>query len=173
MVGNKNRLYVALYPSGVVNNEERMYHWAFLIGPKAEKGSAVGGTRYHVKNTPFGGWQYEERPVPDVRTTGTLLVRITVAKITDEARLIEIFRSVPVVQNDPNWRCRTWLAQALAAIAADGTAVGTSVLDWATIEQKARQYAAQKTAEGRYGSGANLSVARPTFDLMEGKEVIA
>ena len=35
------------------------YHWAFLIGPKIEKG-IVPGVRCHVKNPPVGGWVYEE-----------------------------------------------------------------------------------------------------------------
>ncbi|KAH9824538.1 hypothetical protein Tdes44962_MAKER04358 [Teratosphaeria destructans] len=48
MPSNKERLYVALYPSGVVNNEERRYHWGFLTEPKIEGDDAVPGGRYHV-----------------------------------------------------------------------------------------------------------------------------
>ncbi|KAL9567436.1 hypothetical protein ACKAV7_008386 [Fusarium commune] len=126
MGGNKNRLYIALYPSGVVNNEERRYHWGFLIGPKNEKGAEVSGMRYHVKNHPIRSWIYEEIPLSNVRSTNNLLARIVIAKIEDEDRLVEIIRNTPVVQNDPNWRCRTWVAQALSRIAQDGMATGTA-----------------------------------------------
>ena len=57
-------------------------------------------------------------------------------------------RSIPVVQKDPGWRCRSWRANALAAMAKDGKAVGTSVLDWQRIEQMARRYVGEKTARG-------------------------
>ncbi|RDW93565.1 uncharacterized protein DSM5745_00887 [Aspergillus mulundensis] len=134
MVANKKRLYVALYPSGIPNNEERKYHWGFLVGPKMEGGGDVPGKRYHVKNNPVKGWEYQEVNLPDIRTTTTLLARILIAKIEDEERLVAIIRSIPVVQNDPDWRCRTWLAHALAAMTKDGKAVGTSELDWHKIE---------------------------------------
>jgi hypothetical protein len=72
MVANKKRLYIALYPCGVVNNEERRwlnpsaclypplmasyrYHWGFLIGPKVEEKQQAPGMRYHVKNHPISG----------------------------------------------------------------------------------------------------------------------
>ncbi|KAL6154774.1 hypothetical protein ACJBU6_06395 [Exserohilum turcicum] len=109
MTANKKRLYIALYPSGVVGNEERRYHWAFLIGPKVEKGKEVPGARYHVKNSPVGGCVYEEKDVLDVRLTNTLLGRILIAKVENEQRLVNILRNLPVVNGDPNWRCRTWV----------------------------------------------------------------
>ncbi|KAL4965893.1 uncharacterized protein BDV14DRAFT_52332 [Aspergillus stella-maris] len=107
-------------------------------------------SRYHVKNTPIKGWEYQEVDLADVRTTTTLLARVLVAKIENEERLISINRSIPIIQNDPNWRCRTWLANALEAIAKDGKAVGTSKLDWRKIEPTARRYVADKTSAGRY-----------------------
>jgi hypothetical protein len=116
---------------------------------------------------------YEEVPVDDVRGTVRLLARIVVGKIEDESRLVEIFRSIPVVQGDPNWRCRTWVAQALDAIAKDGKAVGTSVLDWARIERTARDYVRQKTAAGRYGRNADMSMPKPTWDMIEGRETVS
>ncbi|KAK3899886.1 hypothetical protein C8A05DRAFT_46167 [Staphylotrichum tortipilum] len=161
MVSNKKRLYVALYPSSVTNNEERMYHWGFLIGPKREGATpsdAVPGVRYHVKNTPTQGWFYYEVPLTNVRTTANLLARIVVAKVTDEARLITILRETPVVQNHPAWRCRTWVADALRRIEEDGTAVGTSCLYWGEIE--------------RTGRGYDLERPKPTWDLLEGRETV-
>ncbi|KAK7973795.1 hypothetical protein PG989_015643 [Apiospora arundinis] len=147
MGSNKKRLYVALYPSGVVNNEERRYHWGFLIGPEEEK----------EKN---------------VRSTATLLVRVVIAKITDERRLIQLLRQVPVVQDDPEWRCRTWVAQALRAIERDGHCVSSAVLDWPIIEAKAREYAAAKAAAGRYGLGKDMLAPKPTYNILERRETV-
>jgi hypothetical protein len=108
----------------------------------------------------------------NVQNTNTLLVRVMIGKVEDLARLITILRSIPVIQNDPGWRCRTWCANALAAIAADGKAVGTSVLDWLRVEQAARWYAGQKTAEGRFATLALLLRPKPTWDLLENKEIM-
>ncbi|PIB02827.1 hypothetical protein CB0940_11960 [Cercospora beticola] len=175
MVSNKKRLYVALYPSGVVDDAERQYHWAFLDGPKVEKEEDVPGMRYHVKNTIVGGevkWVYEELDIRNVRMTNTLLARFVIAKIEDEKRLIEVLRSIPVIQKDPGWRCRTWVANALEALRQDGKAVGTALLDWQKIEPAARKYVADKKAAGRYNDVNQMQQARPTFDLIEGKEVL-
>ncbi|KAH6960333.1 hypothetical protein HG530_008171 [Fusarium avenaceum] len=170
---NKTRLYIALYPSGVVNNEERRYHWGFLIGPKNEGGTEVPGMRYHVKNHPIQSWVYEEISLSNVRSTNSLLARIVIAKIEDEKRLIEIIRNTSVVTNDPNWRCRTWVAEVLARIAQDGNAVGTAELDWRKIEAVARDYVANKTAAGRYLNSADIMQPKPTWDMLQGKEIVS
>ncbi|EZF33140.1 hypothetical protein TMEN_7395 [Trichophyton mentagrophytes] len=170
MVSQKKRLYIALYPSGVTNNAERKYHWAFLVGPKAEDANEVPGTRYHVKNNPFKLWEYEEVELRNVKNTVSLLARLLIGKIEDEDRLVKILRGVPIVQNDESWRCRTWVKNALAAIESDGKAVGTSVLDWEKIEAKARSYVADKTAGGRYDSLDKLEHPKPTWDMLENKE---
>lgn len=60
-----------------------------------------------------------------------------IGKVEDLTRLIDILGGIPVIQNDPEWRCRTWCANALSAIAADGQAMGTPVLDWQRVEQVA------------------------------------
>lgn len=75
------------------------------------------------------GWAYEEVRLASVQSTNSLLARIVVTKVKDEARLTAIHRSVSVVQNDPNWRCRSWVADVLDRIAVDGKAVGTAELD--------------------------------------------
>ncbi|KAF2866268.1 hypothetical protein BDV95DRAFT_611731 [Massariosphaeria phaeospora] len=171
MPSNKRRLYIALYPSGVVNNEERKYHWGFLIGPKVEAKFVIPGGRYHVKNSPFG-WTYEEILLKNVRATNSLLARILIAKIEDEQRLIALLRRLPVVQGDSNWRCRTWVASALAEIAKDGKCVGTAELDWQKIEAFARRYVADKAASGRYQSVEDILKPKPTWDMIEDKESI-
>jgi len=123
----------------------------------------VPGRRCHVKNRlninpdgPSSVWEYEELQLQNVQNTNTLLVRVIIGKVENLNRLLEIFRSIPVFQNDPGWRCRSWCADALAAIAKDGEAVGTSVLDWQRIEQAARRYVGEKTAQGRFATSALL-----------------
>jgi hypothetical protein len=108
--------------------------------------------------------------VQNVQNATSLLVRVMIGKIENLARLITILRSIPVIQDDPGWRCRTWCANALAAIAADGKAVGTSVLDRQQIEQAARWYAGQKSAQGRFATSALLIRPKPTWDLLEKKK---
>lgn len=130
------------------------------------------GMRYHVKNRPVEGWVYEEVSLTDVRSTNSLLARILIAKVEDEERLVKIFRNTPIVQNDPNWRCRTWVANALELIAKDGKAVGTSQLDWKTIEATAREYVGKKTTSGRYKKVEDLTGPKPTYDMLEGVEIV-
>ncbi|POR32556.1 Uncharacterized protein TPAR_07232 [Tolypocladium paradoxum] len=194
MTKNKKRLYVALYPSGTVGNEERRYdippspnpltrpvlnsptlrryHWAFLVGPKVEAGKAVPGMRYHVKNFPGSRWVYEELEAKDVRWTNRLLARIVVAKIEDQGRLVDIMRNTPVVQGDDSWRCRSWIADVLARLDRDDRAVGTAKLGWGEIEAKARAYVAEKDAAGRYSTVDELLKPKPTWDLLAGKEIV-
>lgn len=128
--------------------------------------------RYHVKNSPEG-WTYEEIAVKDVRYTINLLTRVLVAKVEDLPRLVTILRSLPVVQGDPNWRCRTWIANALAVLARDGKALGTSELNWQSIEVTARHYVAQKAAAGRYQHVEDMLKPKPTWDLLENRESVA
>lgn len=110
--------------------------------------------------------------VDNVRVTAQLLARILIAKVEDHDRLTAILERVPLVQDDPNWRCRSWIASALEAIKEDGKAVGTSDLDWTKIEQLGRRYVAEKTAAGRYKQ-RDLSGPRPTWDMLENKETVA
>ncbi|PGH20107.1 hypothetical protein AJ80_03675 [Polytolypa hystricis UAMH7299] len=102
-----------------------------------------------------------EEPLNNVRNTINLLARILNAKIEDEERLVSIFRSIPVVQDDPNWRCPR-----------EQKAVGTSELDWKKIEAHTRQYVGQKTVGGRYVSPDALLRPKPTWDMIENKESV-
>lgn len=101
-----------------------------------------------------------------------LLARIVIAKIEDMDGLVNIFRTTPCVQNDPKWRCRSWVAEVLERIRQEGNIVGTSVLSWPEIEQRARDYVSEKAAEGRYGTGADMSLPKPTYNLYMRREVI-
>lgn len=101
-----------------------------------------------------------------------LLARILVAKIEDDARLIALLRRQPVIQNDRNWMCMTWVREALVAIMRDANCVGRSKLEWPRIEKTARRYVAGKTKMGWYRDEKKAKLPKPTFDLLRNREVI-
>ena len=108
-----------------------------------------------------------------MKSTSNLLARLLVAKIEDEKRLLKILRKTAVVQDDPNFRCRTWMSDALLRIAeAEPKVVGTSELNWSKIERKARRYVEKKTASGRYLEAERMLEPKPTWDMMEQKEIV-
>lgn len=127
--------------------------------------------KYHVKNDIYG-WTFEEVEEPNLRHNVRLLARIMIAKIEDETRLVSIIRQVPLIQADPNWRCRTWMMNVITAIAADRDSVGKAVLDWEKIEAFAKDYIGRKTQFDRYSSAETLAKARPTWDLLSDQELI-
>jgi hypothetical protein len=68
-----------------------------------------------------------------------------------------------VVQHDPEWWCRPWVAEVLRVLAEDGRALGkTAELDFAKIEPAAREYVGMKTAAGRYRAEYMKYLARET-----------
>ena len=162
------------------------------MGPKVEDQEQVPGMRYHVKNTPVGGWKYEAVALANVRSTVNLLARILIAKVEDERRLVYIFNTTPVdpryfegqpvnpddpnwekAEKDPNWRCRSWVRAVLERLKADGRAVGSNaVLDWNRIQALGREYVAQKTQSGRYAVAEEMLLPKPTWDMMEKREIV-
>ncbi|GAO15684.1 hypothetical protein UVI_02019010 [Ustilaginoidea virens] len=151
----------------------RRYHWAFLVGPKDEDKAETPGLRCHVKNHPVNGWVYEEAELQNVKSTSNLLARFIIAKIEDKQGLLRILRKTAVTQGDPNFRCRTWMADALSRISrAEPKVVGTSELDWSRIEREARRYVEKKVAEGRYREAERMMEPKPTWDMLQQKEVI-
>ncbi|KJZ73343.1 hypothetical protein HIM_07347 [Hirsutella minnesotensis 3608] len=197
MAPNKDRLYVALYPSGTVtvaaeqrrfdtgpidsvastdrqpSSTDNRFHWALLLGPKVEGSKPAKGMRYHIKNPLARGWVFEERELRDIRTTPNLLVRIMIGKVKSRSRLAKVLRKVPLVEGQADWRCRNWVAEAVAALKADGKALGTAVLDWGEIERVAEQYAGEKIRAGRFTDVSQLFEPKPTWDMLQGKETIA
>ncbi|KAL4796009.1 hypothetical protein BDV19DRAFT_156035 [Aspergillus venezuelensis] len=178
MPSNKDRLYVALYARGdkpTMPGQEDKYHWAFIIGPKIE--TTLGkGVRYHAKEklSVTGGsvWFFEGRECP-LAPTSMLLIRITVEKVVDGARLVGILRNIPIRQNQPGWNCVFWLKEALDTIKADGRGLGISVIEWDKVRNQAMGYCQHKTDQHRFDGRGNFDMAKvPTYDLMQRKEVI-
>ncbi|KAI2084927.1 hypothetical protein LOZ36_004428 [Ophidiomyces ophidiicola] len=172
---NKDRVYVALYARG--GNEPNTYHWAIIVGPKKE-GDGKLGYRYHVKHVLVPAalgqvkWEYQAIEIP-LFQTAMLLGRIMVAKVTDGTQLHRSLAAVPIIQNNPEWTCRTWVKDAVASLEADGKSLGTRVTNWEEIEKTANEYIGTKRQQRRYdGSGPWKFRTVPTFDLIQKKETI-
>ena len=174
MTRNKPRLYIALY----TNPRPNQYHWALMVGPKDVEDPSV--VRYHVKNPPaeiagevVAPWIYE-RIVPSRLRTWNLLARLVVAKIEEPDLIDSTLQAVPIIQGDPEWTCRIWVKDAVAALV-DAGVLGTRVdlLDWTTVEMNCREYMARKIQEGRWQvSQEGPYSGLPTMDLITDEELV-
>ncbi|KAL8665562.1 MAG: hypothetical protein Q9168_007667 [Polycauliona sp. 1 TL-2023] len=177
MPSNKNRLYVVLYARGGTAHRdpkvEERFHFALAVGPKVETLESRG-TLFEAKD-PSGRWEFEERDISVIKS-GMMLARVVVAKIIDDKRLKDVVRGVAVVQGDSTWNCVSWVEDALQAIRGDGKVVGTSMLEWDLVEQRARDYVKEKKAGNRYNAkapGGTFDMAfTPTYDMLQGKEIV-
>lgn len=95
-----------------------------------------------------------------------------IAKITDEPRLLSVLRDVPLVQGDPQWRCRSWARAVVEAIEENGGCVTSSALGWDMVEKVAREFIGGKADAGRYRDRERAALDKPTFDLLRNKEII-
>ncbi|KMP01168.1 hypothetical protein DIZ76_011384 [Coccidioides immitis] len=169
---NKDRLYVAVY----FHKHPGVYHWAFVVSPKDETDARGKTTRYHVTNKilscdgePKATWQYEKSLLLEA-DMAKLLALVLVGKVEKSGQELEdSLQKVPVVQDDPSWRCRTWTTSAMAQLAQDNILSKSSVTDWAVIETECRAYASKKEVEGRYEA---ITTTVPTYDLMARKEIV-
>ncbi|KIL66751.1 hypothetical protein M378DRAFT_23125 [Amanita muscaria Koide BX008] len=131
---NKNRLFITLQH----RFDRPGFHWAILLAPKSESGNPdeKGSHLFHAINS-FSpgvavtagqkpGWRYESKPA-NVLKSHTITARVLVAKLpgsesveAQAQRIDSIIRSVPLVQNNDSWTCRTWVKQALEKLKASG-----------------------------------------------------
>lgn len=106
-----------------------------------------------------------------VNVKSMLFVRVLVGKVEQGDRLKEILRSIPIRQGQPGWNCVGWIKEALEKIKADGRVVGTSVLDWETVDKEAMAYC-QRINIGLTGRGILTPEKAPTYDSIQRKEVM-
>ncbi|KAB5550936.1 hypothetical protein GE09DRAFT_1222751 [Coniochaeta sp. 2T2.1] len=140
------------------SNKDRLYHWAFITGPKVITQQSAG-RRIHAKERmgqsgSGSHWEYENRSI-SMLPTAMILVRIVVGKIEDNARLTSIMESVPMLGKDKK-------------------ALRASVTDWKTVRDGCMQYVQKKAAQHRFDGQApgkfdDSKVA--TYDLLEKKEI--
>ncbi|KAL2846398.1 hypothetical protein BJY01DRAFT_263348 [Aspergillus pseudoustus] len=168
MPSNKDRLYVALYAGGgaaTMPGKEDTYHWALIVGPKNEspgKNGSGGGSE----------WFFKERECP-LTPTSMLLVRVKVGKVGDRNRLVNILQTTPIRQEQVGRNCVGWVEGALRRLKADGSALGTSAIDWETVRTQAMGYCQRKKDQHRFDGQASFDMTKaPTYDLIERKEII-
>jgi hypothetical protein len=142
-----------------------------MIGSKAEEKNSHD-VQLHAKNPPLEDtWIFEEIEC-SMAPTHRLLVRMVVAKAKDRDRVLQIFRAVPIIQNNPNWNCVGWVKNALEAVQGS-EAVGTSQLDWETVRDGILEYCEQKKESHRFDGKGDFDMTRTaTYDLLEGRETI-
>lgn len=111
---NKDRIYLAFFLRGRQPGETIKYHTGLIIAPKNPDTSTRYAYRYHANNNRFldnGSveWQYEINDVQSRthRCVAYVLLGKRQPTVTLE-QLDEWFKAVPLVQGDPNWRCRHW-----------------------------------------------------------------
>ena len=163
-IENKQRLYVGLYRFGYsLGNilQPGQYHWALIIGPKKEN-SSTRGTRWLIRQTVNSGWRLEKAVVtmaPYGDTLLDILVRITIAKIKDIDRTIQIIESFGVVANSQHVSSQTWIQAVISALFADANAC-VYLQPWNQIEISCEQFAKKKIQQGRF----NYGVVNPAWD---------
>ncbi|KAM5443220.1 hypothetical protein MferCBS31731_001537 [Microsporum ferrugineum] len=171
MAPGKDRLYIALYH----HKREGVYHWAYLVSPKSAPDSPNQTVKYHVTNvlqpveeTVREEWRYERQLLAEVKTP-RLLARLLIGKVEKSRREFEqCLGRVPLVQDDPDWRCRTWTKQAMAELQRGKVLSSSSITDWDIIEAEGRAYVERKKGEGRYRV---IMDTIPTYDLLERREI--
>ncbi|OAA58996.1 hypothetical protein SPI_06198 [Niveomyces insectorum RCEF 264] len=93
------------------------------------------------------------------------------------AVLEEILRSVPIRGATEGWNCVAWVREALDMVAKNDMAMGTAVLDWTTVRDAAMKYSREKIDNHRFDGKATAATfdkdLAPTYDLLEGKEVVS
>jgi hypothetical protein len=131
--------------------------------------------RYHAKNTPMHGgsqWLFEEHDC-SLAPSNMLLVRVMVAKVEKKDRLISVLRNTPIKQGQQGWNCVSWVKEALERLKADGKALGRGITEWKLVRGAAMGYCQRKKDQHRFDGTGNFDMSKaPTYDLIEGKEII-
>ncbi|KAK4575033.1 hypothetical protein LTR86_000883 [Recurvomyces mirabilis] len=182
MPSNKPRLYVALYVrsgSPKMPGLEDTYHWALIVGPKTET-EISEGVRFHahdrmtvVEDEAQHIWRHEEMSV-SMSPVLMILIRVMVAKVADMDRLVAVLRSTSVGGEEVGWNGISWVRAVLNRLEVDGGCLGKSGVEWDVIRNAAMWYVGKKKAEHRFDGQASFDGTRvPTYDLLQGKEVVA
>lgn len=161
---DKPRLYIVLYPRGGSSTTSSFrnvfncdsYHWSIVVGPQTSLRTDPG-TRYHVAHVDHNSGKsfYEEQDMSSHPVAQTGLVRVAVAKVTDEERLQSLLRDLPIRENDSAFNCHAWVREAFCKLLDDGRSVKSylSSDDWNAVEVCVRKYCKRKRDAGRFQEG--------------------
>ncbi|KEF57474.1 uncharacterized protein A1O9_05391 [Exophiala aquamarina CBS 119918] len=147
---DKPRLYIVLYPRGGSSPTSSFrnnlncdaYHWSIVVGPQTS-GRKDQGTRYHVAHLDQESekYIYEDQDIASNPSLQNGLIRVTVAKVTDEPRLQSIIRAIQIREDDTAFNCLTWVREVFLKLHQD---------DWNAVEACARKYCKRKRDIGRW-----------------------
>ncbi|KIV97673.1 hypothetical protein PV10_01389 [Exophiala mesophila] len=158
---HKPRLYIVLYPRGGSTTTSSFrndincdsHHWSLVVGSQSPNRKDPG-TRYHVEHLDHdaGKYLYDQQDVPTHPSAQAGLVRIAIAKVTNEARLQSILRDIVVPQEDVGFNCLTWVRDAFVRLHQDRKSIRTYLddTDWPAVETCARKYCKRKKDVGRF-----------------------
>ncbi|KAK7897126.1 hypothetical protein LTR67_005015 [Exophiala xenobiotica] len=184
---DKPRLYIALYPRGGSatvssfrsNFDCDSYHWSIIVGPQTADRKDPG-VRYHIAHADHGArkYFYEEQDIPTNPGAQTGLIRVTVAKVTDEYRLQSLLRHIALREDDSAFNCLTWAREAFVKVLEDNKSVKSYLKpeDWSAVETCARKYCKRKRDAGRFQEEPNRGVHQwndkqiSTFNFWENRE---
>ncbi|KAL9581360.1 MAG: hypothetical protein Q9212_003951 [Teloschistes hypoglaucus] len=182
MSENEDRLFVALYAREDLEPGADSYHWALIVGPELEpipneqQPKKQKSMRFHTTNRGRADWIFEDQNIDELGPA-LLIAKVVVAKVINIDRLQSVLRGVPVVQDDPSFNCSVWVHRALDAVQADAEVVSASQLDWPTVRDAANGYVQGKKRKYRYagrGRPGQCGLRQsPTYDLLEGREIVA
>jgi len=174
-----DELYLALYAR---LKDPRTYHYALHISPNQENLDPLicQSTKFHCKNilqSTDGDftvitWVYETIKI-NSNFDSRLLVRVLLGKLESGSidKVTRLFAEVPVVQDDPEFNCITWVRRALLRLKQSDIVEGDK-LEWDKIKQTALDYVEKKKQQGRFETTWTADSSRvPTFDMLLGREV--
>jgi hypothetical protein len=178
LFGNKPRVYLALYARPKYPNT---YHYALHVSPKLEDPNpgTLCAMKYHSKNILQNAdgvvsipWIYAAEPI-NPNSDARLLVRVLLGKVTDQKRFEALMESVPVIQDDPSFRCVEWVQTAVEKLAGSDVVKCSGKLEWDTVKRTALDFVERKKKEGRFDVGwkGNAGLVA-TYDLHLGKEIV-
>jgi hypothetical protein len=85
-------------------------------------------------------------------------------------KMESILNDVEIIQDDPDWDCKSWVEVAVVELAKAGIIRNW---DFHDIEGKAMWFAEKKTGEGRFekpDEGSEYDDRVPTWDMIANKE---
>lgn len=172
-----------------------------MLGPKSPLRSEAG-TAYHVSHSSYSfegrfPLLYDETELSnDSHQSRAILIRIALAKVLDEQRVIALLRSnalkIDGLANNAKGRqdsvsslevasrsCLSWVKSAWELLASDSQKPLKTYFapeDWDDIDSRARKYVKRKRQQGRFqplaeGDNVSWNVAEiPTWNFWENRE---
>ena len=116
MSRNKNRIYLAFYS----RSKHDDYHMALLVSPKIPNPKDKDTSRLHAMNRAnpsrqiLHHWHYEAAICYGRTERISALCLLNKTQKNGE-EISEVLRFIELVQDDPNWNCKSWAFSAIGA----------------------------------------------------------